>query len=101
VGHVAALELPTQESRALSRGTHGSAGAHLSKEERSGAKGHVAAPEFTLVRRRGPGPRDMWQRQSSPQHGGEVQGRGIHGGAGAHLCGEMWSEATAYVATRG
>jgi hypothetical protein len=39
VGHVAAPELPSREGRALSRGTRGSAGAHLSKEARSGAAG--------------------------------------------------------------
>jgi hypothetical protein len=40
----------------------------------------------------------MWQRQSSPQHRGEVQGRGIHCGAGVHLCMEVWSEAGHVVA---
>jgi hypothetical protein len=51
VGHVAAPELPFQEGRARSHRTHGSAGAHLSKEARSGAEGHVAAPELTSARR--------------------------------------------------
>jgi hypothetical protein len=47
VGHVAAPELPSQEGRARSQGTRGSARAHLSTEVRSGAAGHVAAPELT------------------------------------------------------
>jgi hypothetical protein len=36
-----------------------------------------------------------------PQHGGEVQGHGTRGDAGAHLCREVWSKVTAYVAARG
>jgi hypothetical protein len=51
VRHVATPEFPSQEGRALSRGTRGSTRAHLIKEARSGAEGHVAAPELTLVRR--------------------------------------------------
>jgi hypothetical protein len=49
--HVAALELPSQEGRAWSCGTHGSTGAHLSKEARSKAVGHMEAMELTSVRR--------------------------------------------------
>jgi hypothetical protein len=48
VGHVVAPELPSQEGRALSRGTRDDVGAHLSKEVRSEAVGHVAAPEPPL-----------------------------------------------------
>jgi hypothetical protein len=51
VRHVAALELPSQEGKALSRETRDSVGAHLSKEARSGAVRHVTAPELTLARR--------------------------------------------------
>jgi hypothetical protein len=51
VGHVVAPELPSQEDRVSSRGTRGSAGAHLSKEARSGAAGHVEASELTSVKR--------------------------------------------------
>jgi hypothetical protein len=65
---------------------------------RFGSTGHVAAPDLTLSRRRGLELRDTWQRRSSPQQGDEVRRRGTHGGAGAHLCREVWSEATAYVA---
>jgi hypothetical protein len=57
---------PLSESRAWIHGTWGSVGAHLSKEARSGAEGHVTAPELTSVRRQGPGPQDMWRRQSPP-----------------------------------
>jgi hypothetical protein len=45
----------------------------------------VAAPELTLLGRQGLKLRDTWQHRSSPQQGGEVQGHGIHGSAGAHL----------------
>jgi hypothetical protein len=62
VGHVAALELPSQESRAPSSGTRGS----------------TRAP---LLGRQSPEPCDTWQRRSSPQQGGEVRGRGSHGGS--------------------
>jgi hypothetical protein len=61
MGHVAAPELPSQEGRARSHRTHGSTGAHLSKEASFGAMGHMAAPELTSARRRGPEPRDTWQ----------------------------------------
>jgi hypothetical protein len=117
VGHMTALELPSQEGRAKSHGTCGSTRAHLVKDARSRAEGHMIASELTSARRRGPVPRDMWQHPeltsarrrcselrdtwwhwSSPQQGGEVRGRGTHGGSRAHLCREVWSEATAYVA---
>jgi hypothetical protein len=58
VGHVAASELPSHEGRALSHVTPGNAGAHLSKEARSGATGHMAVPKLTSARRRGLGPHD-------------------------------------------
>jgi hypothetical protein len=44
---------------------------------------------------------DTCQHRSSPQQGGEVRGHGTRGGTGAHLCKEVWSEATAYVVARG
>jgi hypothetical protein len=62
--------------------------------------GHVVASELTSSRRQGPELRDTWQRRISPQQGGEVLGRGTRGGAGAHLCREVWSEAITYVAVR-
>jgi hypothetical protein len=77
-----APELPSQEGRARSPGTCGSAGAHLSKEVRLDAEEHVAAPELTSVRMRGPGPWDTWQLWS-------------------HLCREVCSETTAYVVAHG
>jgi hypothetical protein len=51
----------------------------------------VAASELTSVRRRGSGPRDTWQRRSSPQQGGEVRGCGTRGSAGAQLSKEVRS----------
>jgi hypothetical protein len=99
--HVVAPELSSRGGRAQSHGTRGSAGAHLGREVRSGAEEHVVAPELNSARRRGPGPQATWQHRSSPQQGGEVQGHGIHGGSGAHLCREVWSKATSYVAARG
>jgi hypothetical protein len=98
--HVAAPELSSQRIRAWSHGTRGSARAHLGMEVRSGAEEHVAAPELNSARRRGLGSRDTWQHRSSPQKGGEVWGHGTRGGSGAHLCREVWSEATVCVAAR-
>jgi hypothetical protein len=40
-----------QGGRARSHGTHGSAGAHLGREVRSRAEGHVVVPELTSARR--------------------------------------------------
>jgi hypothetical protein len=51
VEHVATPELPSQEGRAQSCGTHGSIGTHLIKEVRSGAEGHMAASELTSAMR--------------------------------------------------
>jgi hypothetical protein len=96
--HVAAPELSSREGRARSHGARGSAGAYLGREARSGAEKHVAAPKLNSARRRGLRPRATWQHRSSPQQGGEVRGCGTHGSSGAHLCREVWSEATAYVA---
>jgi hypothetical protein len=84
VGHVAALELPSQEGRAQSPGTRGSAGAHLSKEARFGAEGHVAAPELTSARRRGLGPQDTWRLRSPPMQGSVVQSYNLRGSAWMH-----------------
>jgi hypothetical protein len=60
MGHVAAPEPSPQGGRAQSHGTHGSVGAHLGREVRSGAEGHVAASELTSARRQGPRPRNTW-----------------------------------------
>jgi hypothetical protein len=97
VGHVAAPEFPSQEGRAWNCGTHGSTGAHLSKEARSGAEGHVAAPELTSARKQGPELRDTWQRRSSPQQGGEVRGYRTRGNVGAHISKEARSGAAGHV----
>jgi hypothetical protein len=101
VEYVTAPELSSREGRARCHGTRGSTGAHLVREARPGVEGHMVAPELTLPGRQGPEPRDTWQHQSSPQQGGKVQGHGTRGGAEAHLCREVWSEATVYVAARG
>jgi hypothetical protein len=78
VGHVAAPELPSQEGRALSRGTHGSTRAPLSGGQSSE-------------------PWDRWQCRSSPQQGGEVRGHGTRGNARAHLSKKVMSRATEHV----
>jgi hypothetical protein len=44
---------PHQGGKIWSRGTRGSTRAHLSKEARSGAAGHVVAPEPTSIGRCG------------------------------------------------
>jgi hypothetical protein len=60
MGYVAAPELSSQGGKARSLGTHGSTGAHLVREARSEAEGHVAAPEITLSGRQGPELGDTW-----------------------------------------
>jgi hypothetical protein len=99
--HVAALELSSRGGRARNHGTRGSAGAHLDREARFRAEEHVAAPELNSASRRDLGPRDTWQHRSSHQQEGEVRGRRTRGGSGAHLCREVWSEATSCLAARG
>jgi hypothetical protein len=98
VGHMATPVLPSQEGRARSRGTRGSTGAHLSKEVRSRAEGRLAVPELASAKRRGPGSWDTWQRQSSPQQGGEIRDRGTRDSTGAHLIKEARSRAEGHVA---
>jgi hypothetical protein len=99
--HVAAPELSSRGGKARSHGTRGSAGAHPDTEARSGAEERVAPPELNSARRRGSGPQATWEHRSPPQQGGEVRGRGTRGGSRAHLCREVWSEATAYVVACG
>jgi hypothetical protein len=53
---------PQQGGEVRGHGTRGSAGAHLSKEARSGTAGHVAAPEPTSAERCGPKLQLIWQR---------------------------------------
>jgi hypothetical protein len=53
-GHMVAPELTSQEGRARSQGTRGSARAHLSTEARSWAAGHMVAPEPISAGRCGP-----------------------------------------------
>jgi hypothetical protein len=59
--------------------TRGSAGAHLSREARSGVIGHMAVLEPTSAERRGLEPQETWQCRSSPQLGGDVQSRMARG----------------------
>jgi hypothetical protein len=82
VGYVAAPEVSSQEAE-------------------SGVMGHMAAPELTWSGRQGLELRDTWQCWSSPQQGGEVRGRETHGGAEAHLCSQVCSKATTYIAVHG
>jgi hypothetical protein len=51
MGHVAVLELSSRGGRTRSHGTCGSAGAHVSREVRSGAEECVVAPELNSARR--------------------------------------------------
>jgi hypothetical protein len=95
---VVAPELSPQGDRARSYETRGRAGAHFSREVRSGAKGHVAAPNLTSARRRGPVPRDTWQRRSLPRQGREVRSRGTRDHAETHLSRKMRSEAAGHMA---
>jgi hypothetical protein len=75
---------PQQGSEVRGRGTCGGAGAHLCREVRSGAEGHVAVPELTSARRRGPGPRDTWRRRSPPLQGGVIRSYNLRGSAWMH-----------------
>jgi hypothetical protein len=56
---------PQQGGEAQGHGTHGSAGAHLGKEARSGAAGHVTASEPTSARRQGPELQGMSQHMDA------------------------------------
>jgi hypothetical protein len=85
VRYVAAPELSSRGGSARSHGTRGSTGAHLVREARSGAEGHVAAPELTSAWRRGPGPWDTWRRRSPPLQGGVVRSYNVRGGTWIHV----------------
>jgi hypothetical protein len=78
VGHMAALKLPSQESRGPSRETRGSTEAPLSG-------------------RQSPEPWDTWQHRSSPRQGGKDRSRGTRGSVRAHLSKEARSEAAGHV----
>jgi hypothetical protein len=99
--HIAAPELSSRGGRARNHGTGGSAGAHLGREARSGAEKHVAVLELNSARRRGLGPHDTWQHRSLPQQGDDVRSHRTRGGSGAHLCRDVWSEATTCVVVHG
>jgi hypothetical protein len=59
--------------------------------------GHVAAPESTSIGRRGLELRNMWQRRSSTQQGGDARVHGPRGSTGAHLSKEVRSGAAGHV----
>jgi hypothetical protein len=59
--------------------------------------GHMAASEPTSVGRRGPKLRNMCQRWSSTQQGGEARGHGTCGSTGAHLSREARFRAAGHV----
>jgi hypothetical protein len=95
--HLTASEPTLTERRGLrSHRTRGSAGAHISREARSGAIGHVAAPEPTsawsseargsakahLSREAMSRAYDSWQRRSPSQQGDEVRSY--------RACGRVW-----------
>jgi hypothetical protein len=60
VGYVVVPKLSSRGGRARSYETRDITRAHLVREAKSGAEGHVAAPELTLSERQGPELRDMW-----------------------------------------
>jgi hypothetical protein len=113
MGYVAAPELSSRGGRARSHGTSGDVRAHLDREARSRAEeyvtapelssrgrkaqGHVTAPEPTSAGRRGSELRNMWQRQSSTQQGGEAWGHGTCESTGAHLSRKARSETAGHV----
>jgi hypothetical protein len=57
----------------------------------------VAASEPTSIGRRGPEVRNIWQRRSSTQQGGEARGHVTRGSIGAHLSKEVRSGAVRHV----
>jgi hypothetical protein len=75
-----------------------SAGAQLSRDARSRAEEHVAAPKPTSVGRRSPELRNVWRRRSSTQQGDEARGHRSHGSTGAHLSKEVRSGVAGHVA---
>jgi hypothetical protein len=54
-----------QEGEARGHETHDSTRAHLGREVRSGAAGHVEVPELTSIGRRGPELHGTWQRMDA------------------------------------
>jgi hypothetical protein len=59
-------------------------GAHLSKEARSGAGGHVSTSELTSARMQGSELRNMWWHRNLPLHGGVVQSYSLYDSAWMH-----------------
>jgi hypothetical protein len=73
------------EDEAWGHGARGSTGAHLSKEVRFGAAGHVVAPEPTSAGKCGPKLQLAWQRvDARPAHCLDLKlVCGVHGVQGA------------------
>jgi hypothetical protein len=65
--------------------THGGTGAHLSREVRSGATGHVSASEPTLAKKRGLESWNMRQCWSSPYPRSKVRSHWTRDGAEAYF----------------
>jgi hypothetical protein len=65
-----------------------------------GAAGHMAVPEPTSGRRRGPEPLDTWQYWSPPRLGGEVRSHMTRGSVGVHLNREARSRAAGHMAAQ-
>jgi hypothetical protein len=100
VGHMSTPELPLRKAEPWDtwqrrssnqqggevRGnrTRGDVGAHLSKEVRSGATGHVAVPVLTSARWRGPGPRNTWRFRRPPLQEVVIRSYNIRGSAWMH-----------------
>jgi hypothetical protein len=68
-----------------SLGTRCGTGAHLSREVRSGATGHVTAPEPTSAKKQGLEPWNMRQCWSSPYPRSKVRSHWTRDGVGAHF----------------
>jgi hypothetical protein len=75
VGHVAAPELPSQEDRAPSRGTHGSTGAPLSGRQ-SPELWDIWQHRSLPLRKAEPELWDTWQHRSSPLRKAELGAMG-------------------------
>jgi hypothetical protein len=60
--------------------------------------GHVTASEPTSAGMRGPKLRNMWQRRSSTQQGGEARDHRTRGSTGAPLSKEVRSGAVGHLA---
>jgi hypothetical protein len=93
VGHVAALELLSQEGRAQSCGTHGSTGAHLIKEARTRAEGTRASAGAHLSKEVRYGAVKHVVAPELPSQEGRDRSGGIHVSARSHFRKEAYGTA--------